>query len=335
MKYLFFGDIHANYAYPDYMQFLEKTMSFLLQVIRERKPDLVVCLGDVMDTFGILDLKTLIWAYQTLHEVEKATNRHLVILSGNHDVADADGRLSAVEVLGGELTVTSIGKAQRMGEMVMAPYGCDTQAALGMIDKDVKFLASHWEWTGCRLTPSHVSEKGVDPEDFAKAYPGVKVFNGHYHAPSQVGPVTFVGSPCFRNFADYESDIPRGFTLYDSNTGATERIANPHSYRMVTIRVETEAQLTEALSKISDKDKVKLRIFAPKAITDAVEAIRDKFLWTGTYRTDSEKTDIHGGAAISLTASAADVIAQAVAAAPDGYDRVRLRKMGEHAFRGL
>lgn len=342
MKILAYSDLHANFAYPDYMSYLDKTVDFLKTVIQERRPNLVIFLGDLFDTFSMLDVKTGLWGRQAVTEITdavRAVSGDHVLLSGNHDVADADAKISSLHLAdcgNGAMIVTNpvVWKG-----VLCASFGARPEEVIGILSKGeekVEVLACHFDWIGGRLTPTYVTEKGWDPQAFARSFPHVVVLDGHYHNPGHMGPVTFVGAPCYRDFKDSEvPGEPRGFVFYDTEADVMERIENPYTYRVATIKVDTLEKFQAVIGSFRGKtDNVKARIYVPGALLAEAEKERERFLWCSITSTDTYRSPVPEGQGIVLTAQPKDVVDAAVAKAPGDLDRARLWGIGIKAFGG-
>src|SRR5882672_4239133 len=101
MKILFYTDIHVSCVHRDYSKFLDATMTYLESLVKEHKPDILVNLGDTLDTFGTLDVRDGVKAAEYLQRLSDAlpSGSVHVILRGNHDTADKEGKLSSAELV--------------------------------------------------------------------------------------------------------------------------------------------------------------------------------------------------------------------------------------------
>lgn len=336
MKVLFYGDIHTNFDFPDYMGFLDKTLGFLLQTIYAHQPKYVINLGDVTDTFGTVELRSLVWAYDWMQKIGRAAKecggKHHII-QGNHDVDDKDCTISSVQVMQSANTQVHI-TASKQDEVLFLPFGTEAETARHLCHsrgpetaQDALLVAGHIEWRACQLTSSFVSKTGLDTSE-----PTLPVFNGHFHSPANVGKVHFVGSPLYKNFNDFETEIPRGFTLYDTDTKVVTRIENHHTYRMASIQAETESELEAQLSKITDMGHTKIRFMVPKALLEIVESLRSEFLWCSVHRSDFEKTDVNKATGITIVSDKDTVVKTVVESAPKEFSRELLTTYGSKAF---
>lgn len=346
MKIMLYGDLHVSHRNKDYMSFLNKTALWLKDIVNERKPDLLVNLGDTTDTFGVVDLRDAVWARELMTDLGQLQHHwggiHF-ILRGNHDTADKEGRISCCPLLEGtgNLPIVYPGICNhREAYFLFLPYTKDYPRCIETIMKkaaEVKITAAftHLDWTGCRLTPTFVSPEGLQPGVVADLLPKVPVFSGHYHMPMHVGPVHFVGSPLYANFSDEVGNIHRGVAFWDTNghPDMVERLRNPHTYECWTIEAKTEKDLAKQLKPLEEKrDRCRVRVYVPKKLLDKAKEAGDGFLWWGVYPLDGEKQTVDFVASVSLKTTPTDAVQKAVDAAPEELDRVVLRKMGLEAF---
>ncbi len=326
MRVLFYGDLQINSAYPDYMECLEKTLGFLCETIECTDPAIIVNLGDFLDTFGLLDLKSLLFAKRWMDRIRDVTSARHILIVGNHDLGDTRQSENSLTLFEGTGRVVS--KRAMVDDAEYFAYGSVTSLD-GLDNRSTpRFRAGHLEWSGVQLTPTHVSTTGLSPTEYSQRF-SVPFFNGHYHTPSRHGQVRMVGSPLFKDFGD-DPSVPRGFLLYDLATLQEEFVENPHTYLVSTVRLASEADLG-MLSTLSSRDKVK--VYCPLRLVPQVEQYRDSVLWMGIYPTDTKVKGVEHRAKVNLTTPPEEVVLAVCADAPEAYDRFRLRQMGNTLFR--
>jgi len=332
MRLLAYGDLQINFHRSDYMNYLAQTLSALCTEIRNRRPSIVVNLGDTFDTFGVIGARELVFAKEWMTRVESAmgpNGTHIVLL-GNHDVGGPG--VSAIEVF--ESTVTHVVmRPQRVvidGTRIgLLPYDKDIEnvrAALpGLGPLDIAF--GHVDWIGPRLTPTCSSESGLDPSEWEKLYPGVIVMNGHYHTPQYRPPIYCVGAPLFMDFSDANSEIARGFALWED--GKLAQIPNPHTFRLARIETDSESELRTKLEKLGKETKV--RVACPRHLIPVVEEYREKLLWCRVSPSDTLVARRMESMDIKLTSSAQEAIDEAIRDV-QGFEMERLRAVGQEVF---
>jgi DNA repair exonuclease SbcCD nuclease subunit len=332
MKALVFGDCHFNSSHADHLLYLDKSLTYLLSLIEEHKPDILVNLGDTFDSFASIDTKSLLagWRWTKLlgERLKAVGGEDFFVLRGNHDTATTgESFISTFECL-----ATPVLSPKYMGDVVLMPYTKDPDEAWTAISQNlgsIKVLFSHLDWSGYTL-PSGSITRGIDAGTFSTHFPGTMVLNGHYHRPCTIGPVHFVGSPLCRDFNDADPDL-RGFALYED--GKLAFLENPHRYYMAVIHAESEGDLKQQVDALPKPDETKLKLFVPKDLMGKAEVLRPRLMWLGVYQSSSGKMSVEEFSKLEVTSKPEEVIKSGVEAAPAEYDKNVLRGMGERAFR--
>jgi DNA repair exonuclease SbcCD nuclease subunit len=91
MKLLLLGDPHFK---KDNLDIMSKVCQEILEIIDKRKPDLVISLGDTLDTHERLYLPALTNATKFYQDIAKKCE--LVVLIGNHDRQNNSDFLSEI-----------------------------------------------------------------------------------------------------------------------------------------------------------------------------------------------------------------------------------------------
>lgn len=94
-----------------------------------------------------------------------------------------------------------------------------------LTQSDARFVYGHLELKGFKMYANSIEAHGMDPDVFGRFE---KVMSGHFHHKSQKRNITYLGAPCEYTWSDYND--PRGFHIFDTDTGELEYIKNP--YRM-------------------------------------------------------------------------------------------------------
>ena len=337
MRFLLYSDLHVTHRNREYMRFLELTLSYLKEVVHERKVEGLINLGDTFDTFGVLDLRDAVWGVEAMRDLTRVMEGNHLILRGNHDTGDKMGELASTTLLeyGDTCVVSTPGPVDFCGlRFYCLPHSHEYAEATQALKEDTQgaqAVLAHLDWTGCRLTPSYVSKDGVLPSD---ADVGIPVFSGHYHSPMEAENVWFVGSPLYMTFSDEVTETSRGFTLWDTETGEKTRIENPHTYKCWTFRVEDKRMLNKIQKKLEGKaDTSRVRLYVPKRLIDDALEMFSGCLWSAVYPLDSEKETVSFNADVDLTTTPEDVIKRAIEAAPEDLDRKLLEEYGALAFK--
>jgi hypothetical protein len=340
MKILLYGDMQVNCSRREYMRFLGLTVDYLVETIEKERPDLVINLGDTLDEFGKDDAESIVWAYDAMQRIGRATgtcDSHWVLL-GNHDVQDREGKISAIETFRSDVTQVFMGPEVMANGVGVIPHWTTSYEDLYEIlgdwasVKQLHTVVAHLDWFGFRLTPQYVSKDGLDFDRVLQILPDVQFFNGHYHTPQSMGQINFVGSPLWKDFSDYDSGTARGFYMWDTETKKGRRIVNPYTYQCLTVEVETEEDAERELSTLRPFDNLKVRVKCPSALFPLFEKYRSEFLWLGLYPTDTVKQEIET-ANITAVSAVEEVVGAALKEAPVELDTALLYKIGLEVYR--
>lgn len=338
MKVLFYADIHVSCVHRDYSKFLDATMAYLESLVKEHKPDILVNLGDTLDTFGTLDVRDGVKAAEYLQRLSDALppgSEH-VILRGNHDTADKEGKLSSAELVvpATSLYFSTMTVARVKGyPFLILPHTKDFPACEQIIANEigkVSAVFAHTDWIGCRLTPAYVSKDGLDPAVVSEHH--VQIFAGHYHAPLDVGAVHFVGAPLYHDFRDLVTEKPRGFTLLEG--AKITRIPNPHTYNCHKLEIKTKKELQKALDRLlPEADKSRVKVYVPKKLMQEAEELFRGFLWSAVYPLETEREGVEFAAQVTLKTTPEDAVKKAASSAGEEFDKPLLEKFGLSLFR--
>lgn len=334
LKVLMFGDLQVSCKNRDYMDNLDSTAAYLCETIRAVQPDLVVNMGDTFDTFGVVDVQDLVWVYQFSRLVANRSRGNYWVIGGNHDACDKSGLYSGLDILRDIPGLTLFrNNPDIVSKFLIVPYTREQVPINDLPKGSIAGVFGHAEWKGCKVTPSFVSPDGYDIGEFASAYPDALIFNGHYHNPDQLGPLTLVGSPLHKDFND-DPSLDRGFVLWDTDTGKIERISNPYSYRCLDVEYHDLPSLTEHLESFQNVQRYKMKVRVPSSLVDGAKDICSGmgFLWSAVYPLESKYDELPEDVGVRITSTPEEVINQGISLAGEGYDKDLLLSSGRKAF---
>ena len=210
-------------------------------MIRERKADEIVVLGDVFDKRRGINFASLTACREFFFEPLKAhladgSNRRCRIIVGNHDSYYRDRLdINAIRLLVGKHDGIDVVEAPLAGtevdgrKAVMLPWICQANEKRMMeivaaADSETVLFA-HLELKGFEMAKGFMMKEGMNASVFGRFK---SVYSGHYHQPSYEGNIRYLGSPYEMTWADAGSD--RGFWFYEGGADAVEYVPNP--YRM-------------------------------------------------------------------------------------------------------
>lgn len=105
------------------------------------------------------------------------------------------------------------------------PWICrdnEEEIAAFMAKSESEYCFGHFEIEGFAMYKGVESQHGLS-RDLFKKYK--KVYSGHYHTRSDDGNIAYVGTPYELTWSDF--DDPRGFHVWDSDTGDIEFVPCP------------------------------------------------------------------------------------------------------------
>ncbi len=272
LKFLCVGDPHLK---TNNVQESECMIKEVLRVSKETSPDVIVCMGDVLDRFSKVDTPCLKRAITFFEEM--AAFAPLYVLIGNHDRPNnttfeiEDHAYTAVKKWDPQLGVTVIDKPTKviLGGMliVMMPYLPVGQFvhSLNSLDKEDQHLRDTIpSWNSARVIFAHQEFYGVNMsgqestlgDKWAKQFP--LVVSGHIHQFQELnGNIIYVGSPSQLNFGDTLDKSVSLLTL-----SPTMR-SHKRYYLTIPVRIDlviTYSEINTCVTPVLPTEDSKLRI---------------------------------------------------------------------------
>lgn len=232
--------------------FFEKFYSeVFFPTLKERGVDTILHLGDAFDSRKSIEYNSLQWAERVVFEPMKDYNVHMVV--GNHDCYyKSTNKTNSPDLLLKNYpniqTYSSPTEIEVNGDKIlMLPWICDEnlQETTDMVaSTQAKFAMGHLELSGFYAYRGHKFEDGkglVGPDLFSKFD---KVLSGHFHTRSDNEQIYYIGNP-YEMFWNDVND-PRGFVLFDTETGEIEYVNNPNTLFSVVYYEDTKHQTFNA-----------------------------------------------------------------------------------------
>lgn len=202
--------------------------------LQNRKIDTIIHLGDLVDRRKYINFNTA----QRLHDdfLEPARDYNLYIIAGNHDVFyKSTNRVNAFNELSLQSKYPNI--TTIINDPVEIHFGGRNCLFIPWINKEnsdksfemiettnADFIFGHLEIAGFEMFRGSISKEGIDKSVFDKF---TAVYSGHFHQKSSRGNIHYLGAPYHMTWGDYPS--PRGFHVWDTETGELEFIENKNS----------------------------------------------------------------------------------------------------------
>ena len=212
MLLMLIGDPHFK---RDNLDIMSKVCSEILELIDQRKPNLVISLGDSLDTHERLYLPALTDATKFYTEIAKRCE--LVVLIGNHDRQNNSDFLSEMHPFVGlkqhpNITIVDTTIWDKEKNFIYVPYVANGRfnEALskvdyfpfkdGIVDLEItqkpRLIFAHQEFEGCLMGVL----SSTSGDTWSQHLP--QIFSGHIHEYQCVGKVCFVGTPVQQNYGE-------------------------------------------------------------------------------------------------------------------------------------
>lgn len=218
MKILCIGDPHFK---ANNLDIMKRITSEILTIIDEKKPDLVVNVGDTLDTHERLYLRALTDATYFLIEISKRCP--LILLIGNHDRENNSDYLSPIHGFVGlkdlpNITVVDTTIWDKERNFLYVPYVApgrfnEALSKVGYVPGEEpapSLIFAHQEFRGCSLGIKF----STDGDYWSTEYP--TVFSGHIHEYHIVqSNLIYVGTPLQQNYGESPDKALMFVTLED------------------------------------------------------------------------------------------------------------------------
>lgn len=206
MKVMFIGDPHLRInKFTLATQFL----TWVNKHIAEQKPDLVVNLGDSLDTHAVIRSEALNELMSHIYFVLDLGIPY-VYVKGNHDqYSPKDSKYHALLPFKGRIpNLFIVDDVQDLFGMTFVPYLADGQA---FPKKTLPICVAHQTFLGADYGPVNALE-GVDAETISAEI----IISGHIHKKHNLGKVIYVGSPYSQDASD--ANQIKGISTFDTDT---------------------------------------------------------------------------------------------------------------------
>ena len=193
-----------------------------IEAIKERAPDFIVVMGDVLDRHENIHVHALMDANEFLIALSRITKTYVLI--GNHDRPNNSNYLTdehPFTSLKEFPNLTIVDNVVREGEWLFVPYvppGRFHEAIDGIPVTELTAIFAHQEFKGC----SYKNIVSTSGDVWPNSYP--TVISGHIHQYQQPQDnIIYVGTPLQHNFGDAD-DCTVSFFEFDANEMSEERI---------------------------------------------------------------------------------------------------------------
>lgn len=260
-KVLFVGDPHLKITRFD---LAKQFLSWIDEVVKTTKPDLVVNLGDTFDTHAVLRSEILTEFLIHVNSIKQTCP--YVYLLGNHDqYKPNDNKYHALKHLKDKIDNFSIiDEVIDLHGMTFVPYAHNPE---NFPKKTLPICVAHQTFKGADYGDI-TTKDGVDASGISADI----IISGHIHKKQRLvtgGPeIIYCGSP----FSQSASDINqiKGVSLFDTETYEEEFIVCPlPMWRGIKFELSpmfsAEEMHEELMQTLNDKDHWVVEITGPKA----------------------------------------------------------------------
>lgn len=290
MKIFMYSDLHISrtssimpltssinkYTYRQNM--ILELGKYLVNIIDEQKPDLIINLGDTFDNHTITSYDIDIAS--KFFECFRMFNIPHIVLVGNHEMINQD--FNAIEILNNINNITVISEPSTVNtdiilltklslqqpnvKLAFLPY-CDYRDILEFPDGD--FLFSHQDIQGSCIRGDFKLPNGIDQNDLSKYK---LVFNGHIHKSSIMKNIINVGSISTHSFSDDQENVPKCY-IFDTNTLdlTTYKPTCCPLFRKVEIK-KNISELYAFMDQLDKNYKYILHIICPFELKDEIKS---------------------------------------------------------------
>jgi DNA repair exonuclease SbcCD nuclease subunit len=290
---MFIGDNHLRI---NKFTLATQYLTWINKLITEQKPDLVVNLGDALDTHAVIRSEIL---NELMNHIYSVVDQGIpyVYLKGNHDqYMPKDSKYHALLPFKNRIgNLFVVDETQDLFGMTFVPYLMDGSH---FPKKTQPICVAHQTFLGADYGPINALE-GVDANTISADI----IISGHIHKKHNLGKVVYVGSPYSQEASDVNQI--KGVSIFDTDTFEWIFHQTPlptwrsFKYELIGEKSSDELHLRLRETLTNDFDHYVVEITGPKAeVVAYVESARYLKLVKGlsirlkTVFTDKERKKI-------------------------------------------
>lgn len=256
---LFIGDPHIK---PDNIPEVEKFIEQSTKIATEKKPDLIIIGGDLLDTHERLFTPALNIAYDLVDKMRKISKTYVLV--GNHDYINNKQFLSKNHwmtamkewkntVIVDEVVLEYIKNLK----FVFIPYVYtgsfnDALNTIGNTWKDARCIFAHQELYGCKM------ESKVSVEGDRWLHTNPLIISGHIHTKQKLQDnIYYPGTPMQHTFGECHNENTIAFITFESDKYDIEEISLDLAKKKV---VSLDIENIEDFSVEDSKDQLKVSV---------------------------------------------------------------------------
>ena len=204
--------------------------NFFFPYLKEYGIDTIIHCCDLMDRRKYVNINTARCLQRDFLNVIADNNYSYHQILGNHDCfhknTNATNSFSIINKAGNISLYEKAAEVEFDGcKILFVPWICDDNRieTFNLIRKtNAVYCFGHFEFGGFQMYRGLPSHGGMDKTEFNKFD---LVCSGHYHHRSRTDNIQYLGAAMEYTWSDYED--PRGFAIFDTDTGKLEFIDSP------------------------------------------------------------------------------------------------------------
>lgn len=303
-KFLYTSDWHWQNDQAGGLPLRRQAVKWTCDLVKERRPDLYGNLGDSSVAHGWIEtdvLHDMVHGFRVIGATCDEVGATSVLLIGNHDQTDREGRISLAPAFqGAHRRIVERQSRFSVGDVVVGAlaYCRDEKTFRERLESlgDVDVLLVHQDADGASWRPGTPPANAWLKPHEVKA---PRVFGGHFHHPQIVSATdpqfVIVGSMFYMSHHDTLLPTPRGALWWDSDTNALEWIEFPFGpiyHSVPTDPRSSDSDRWHHLEGLANDPRAgRMRLRAKFASPDAVAAAEKTFAAAfETLRVSAEDT---------------------------------------------
>jgi len=244
-KSIIIGDIHFG-IYSNNQKFLNYQLEYfekiLFPYIIENGISRIYQLGDTFNSRKNTDNYILSEVKKRFFDWFDENEIGLTILIGNHDMYHLETNSHSPLFVYKSEYIEIVSRNTSHNNITVLPYMFDEEM---LFDDRNDYCFAHLDIVGAMQNSNSVSKKGYNIELFKNFK---RVYTGHYHSPSKIKNVTYIGSLFQLNFSNINED--HGFIVFDSQTGKEQWVSNEFSPKFINVNYKADKIEIEGLFEI-------------------------------------------------------------------------------------
>jgi DNA repair exonuclease SbcCD nuclease subunit len=220
MKILFIGDLHLRHTH---LQLSKNVLNWIEKIVIEKKPDIVVNLGDTFDTHSVIRSEILCIFYDHLLRVSNILKNNLhgyyVCLLGNHDQYKPNSsEYHAFRPFSSIKNVIVVDSDMQYDGISYVPYVASREL---WPETKTDIVVTHNTFIGADYGYK-LADHGIETKDVNANF----VISGHIHKRQTLdSKIHYAGTPYAMSASD--ADQVKGLTIFDTESYRFEFIESP------------------------------------------------------------------------------------------------------------